>query len=153
MVIDATDVTSVADLTPYDAVVMGDSGFLDGNQYEAAFLALLEDYHSLGGGMVVSSFATHFVSVDFSGITPIAGQTHFCNGPATLTIEATHPVTEGISSTYIDSSRQIETLVILTTDAEILASTACEKRDSEGAIVAGKSADGSRQVYLGSAYF
>jgi hypothetical protein len=143
------DIVSVSDLTPYDAVLMGDSGYNDFDLYSSAFIGLLEDYQTAGGGVIYSSWSAYLAS-DISTVSPISGRdASYCTGPTTLSVESSHEITTGVSSTFTDSSSYTESPGIIHKDAEILVSADC---NGNGAVIV-REISGTRQVYLGSLYF
>jgi len=144
------DISSVSDLTPYGAVVLGDSGNGNSDNYSATFVGLLEEYQKAGGGVIYSSWSSYFSS-NISTVSPTSGSDRaYCSGPTTLTVEASHEITAGVSSTFDDTTNYTETPGLLHKDAEILVSADC---NGNGAVIVHESSSGARQVYLGSLYF
>lgn len=95
---------SLAELSAYDAIVIGGSGHRD-NDYTAAMFAALRTYMDAGGGIVSTGWYKHETDsyggqqeIDADYVTPIADSSYeFKHRPGTIEIvSSAHPITSGI---------------------------------------------------------
>ena len=144
-----SDIGSLSDLTPYDTVIFGDSGYKDLDLYDEDFIGLLEDYQESGGGVISSTWTA--LNAIISTVSPVeTPDVGFCTRPTVLTVESSHEITDGLAATYEDSAKYTETPGQLHKGAEVLVSADC---NGEGAVSIHSAPSGARQVYLGSLYF
>ena len=103
-VVDGSEIDTLAELTNYDVVIMGGTGF-PGHQDYTVFQTALKQWVQSGGGVVAAAWASTFVDVELfnagglADILPVTGSTAVTNGGTiTITGDTSHPVTNGIAN-------------------------------------------------------
>ena len=144
------DITTLSQLTPFAAVVFGDSGYGDYALYETRLIALLKGFQDDGGGIVSGALAAYLAPVGAIDVvipvdTSSETNTSFCEGPSTITVFEEHPVTAGLTE-LVDSTDYVETPDRLDSDAIVLATADC---NGDSVVSIAEPASGGRQVYLG----
>lgn len=152
-VISGSSVNSVGDLSGYNAVVLGGSGYSQ-NEYSGATLDAVLGFLQNGGGVVTAGWY-RFGVINTSGqaatsadaVTPVVtgGAYDFANGTTVLINSVTHDITGGVGNIFV-SDCCIETATALDGGATALATI------DNGQVVVAYQETLGRSVYLGLLY-
>ena len=155
VVIGANDADSLAELSAYDAVILGDSGHSN-NGYTAAMFAAVRSFMDNGGGVIsvgwynyATDFYTGQQALDADYVTPIADASYnYKVSPGYVDVLSTaHPITAGISD-FLFSSPFVEYGTTIDGNATKLGSVV---GTSAATTIAYQDTNG-RSVYLGGLY-
>ncbi len=149
----SSDADTLAELSAYDAILLGDSG-QSGTDYTAPVLAAARQYLNTGGGVVTVgwyNWATDFMggqqALDADYITPIDdGSYNFARG-GTVDILGAHQITDGIAD-YATTSALIEYETGADAGATVLGSLV----GTPSAVTIAYQETIGRSVYLGGLY-
>lgn len=109
----ASGADTLAELSQFDAVVLGDAGYRD-NGFTPAMFAALRQYMDNGGGIVTAGWYNY--STDpFTGqqrddadyITPIVDTNYSGSGGAVLISDSAHPIANGITNYSTTTSTEV----------------------------------------------
>jgi len=153
--VDASDVDSVAELSSYDAVVIGNNGIPDGDRFEQIAPALRAWVES-GGGVVATGWTVYGAGretgspvADIDAIVPVrtSGESeYYAPGPVEIRT-VPHPVTSGVPTFPGASGVTIE----YARDGADSGATILGVTNGAPTVVAGNPGTG-RSVYLGPKY-
>ena len=145
----------ISELSDYDAVIIGGSGYGDGG-YTSSFYSALNTYMQNGGGILSTGWFLHESSgysqnTDMNAVTPFVHNGSYQYGsPGQISIvQNDHPVTNGISN--FTPTTYTEYAIAIDQGAEKLGGLI--GNDNSNAIIIGEAEFGNgRTGYLGGLY-